>query len=68
MKAHDHVVDLAALIEELAPAPAWVVANSGGSRLALRLAGMVPREDPEILKCDADRLRKFTRKHATQSV
>jgi pimeloyl-ACP methyl ester carboxylesterase len=42
MNVQDHVNDLAALIEELDSAPAWVVGNSSGSSVALRLAGERP--------------------------
>jgi pimeloyl-ACP methyl ester carboxylesterase len=46
MKVHEHVADLAALIEELGPAPAWVVGNSAGACVVLRLAG----ERPDLLR------------------
>ena len=39
---HDDVADLAALIEELELAPAWVAGNSFGGSIALRLAGARP--------------------------
>ena len=43
---HDDVADAAALIEALGAAPAYVVANSYGSCIALRLA----TEHPELVK------------------
>jgi pimeloyl-ACP methyl ester carboxylesterase len=39
---HEDVADLAALIEQLGLAPAWVVGNSFGASIALRLAGRRP--------------------------
>jgi len=42
----EHVADLAALIEQLALAPAWVVGQSGGANVTLRLAG----ERPDLLR------------------
>lgn len=42
MSAQDHLDDLAGLIEELNMKPAWVVANSSGGAVALRLAGTRP--------------------------
>ena len=38
----EHVADLAALIERLELAPAWVAGNSLGASIALRLAGQRP--------------------------
>jgi pimeloyl-ACP methyl ester carboxylesterase len=38
----EHVADLAALIEHLGLAPAWVVGQSGGGTIALRLAAVRP--------------------------
>jgi pimeloyl-ACP methyl ester carboxylesterase len=43
---HEDVADLAALIQELDLAPAWVVGNSFGGSIALRLAG----ERPDLLR------------------
>jgi pimeloyl-ACP methyl ester carboxylesterase len=42
----EHVADLAALIEHLEMAPAWVVGQSGGGNITLRLAG----ERPDLLR------------------
>jgi len=42
----EDVADLAALLEHLGLAPAWVVANSFGASIALRLAG----ERPELFR------------------
>ena len=42
----EHVADLAALIERLELAPAWVAGNSLGASIALRLAG----ERPDLLR------------------
>jgi len=42
----EDVADLAALIEQLGLAPAWVVGNSFGASIALRLAG----ERPDLLR------------------
>jgi pimeloyl-ACP methyl ester carboxylesterase len=42
----DDAADLAALIERLGLAPAWILANSFGGSIALRLAG----ERPELLR------------------
>jgi pimeloyl-ACP methyl ester carboxylesterase len=39
---HDDVADLAALIEHLGLAPAWVAGNSFGATITLRLAGKRP--------------------------
>jgi pimeloyl-ACP methyl ester carboxylesterase len=39
---HEDVADLAALIEHLGLVPAWVVGNSFGASIALRLAGARP--------------------------
>lgn len=39
----EDVADLAALIEQLGLAPAWVVGNSAGASIALRLAAEVPQ-------------------------
>lgn len=43
---HEDVADLAALIEHLGLAPAWVVGNSFGASISLRLAG----ERPELFR------------------
>jgi pimeloyl-ACP methyl ester carboxylesterase len=43
---HEDVADLAALIEHLGLEPVWVVANSFGASITLRLAG----ERPELLR------------------
>ena len=43
---HEDVADLAALIEQLGLAPAWVVGSSFGASITLRLAG----ERPELLR------------------
>lgn len=43
---HEHVTDLAALIEHLGVAPAWVVGQSGGGNITLRLAA----ERPDLLR------------------
>jgi pimeloyl-ACP methyl ester carboxylesterase len=43
---HDHVADLAALIEHLELAPAWVAGQSYGGNVVLRLAG----ERPDLLR------------------
>ena len=43
---HEDVADLAALIESLGPAPAYVAGNSFGASITLRLAG----ERPELLR------------------
>jgi pimeloyl-ACP methyl ester carboxylesterase len=43
---HEDVADLAGLIEHLNLAPAWVVGNSFGTSIALRLAG----ERPELFR------------------
>lgn len=43
---HEDVADLAALIEHFALAPAWVVGNSFGASITLRLAG----ERPELFR------------------
>jgi pimeloyl-ACP methyl ester carboxylesterase len=40
--SREHVADLAALIEHLELAPAWVVGQSGGANITLRLAGERP--------------------------
>jgi pimeloyl-ACP methyl ester carboxylesterase len=40
--SRDHDADLAALIEHLELAPAWVVGQSGGANITLRLAGERP--------------------------
>jgi pimeloyl-ACP methyl ester carboxylesterase len=42
----EHVADLADLIENLGLAPAWVVGQSGGGNITLRLAG----ERPDLLR------------------
>jgi pimeloyl-ACP methyl ester carboxylesterase len=43
---HDNVADLAALIGHLGLAPAWVIGNSYGAHVVLRLAG----EHPDLLR------------------
>jgi len=43
---HEHVADLAALIEHLGLAPAWVAGQSYGGNIVLRLAG----ERPDLLQ------------------
>ncbi len=60
----DHVADLAALIERLGLAPAWVVGNSFGASIALRLAaghaellhGVIAHEPPlfDLISDDPD--------------
>src|SRR5262245_8501230 len=45
-RIHEDVADVAALIEHFGLAPAWVVGNSFGASIALRLAG----ERPELLR------------------
>ena len=43
---HDHVAHLAALVEHVELAPAWVVGQFGGAEISLRLAG----ERPDLLR------------------
>jgi pimeloyl-ACP methyl ester carboxylesterase len=53
----EDVADLAALIEHLGLVPAWVVGNSFGASITLRLAGEVPNSS----EASSDTSRRYSR-------